>query len=114
MCYTIKIDFTELCMIILYFGWLCCFQGSVLSAFFWGYTLTQVLGGYLSDRYGAQRVLLLAGIGWALLTFSTPVIIYTFVDSSFLLYIVVFSRILVGSFQGKDLLVLLLCLCKTV
>ena len=42
--------------------------GTVLSSFFWGYALTQVLGGYLSDRFGAERVLLAAGLGWGLVT----------------------------------------------
>ena len=42
--------------------------GTVLSSFFWGYALTQILGGYLSDRFGAERVLFAAGLGWGLVT----------------------------------------------
>lgn len=50
-------------------GWSKTETGTVLSSFFWGYALTQVLGGYLSDRFGAERVLLAAGAGWGLITF---------------------------------------------
>jgi ACS family sodium-dependent inorganic phosphate cotransporter-like MFS transporter 9 len=48
--------------------------GTVLSSFFWGYALTQILGGYLSDRFGAERVLLAAGLGWGLVTVRTKFI----------------------------------------
>lgn len=50
-------------------------SGTVLSSFFWGYTLTQVLGGYLSDKFGGERVIFLAAIGWSLITFAMPSII---------------------------------------
>jgi sugar phosphate permease len=49
--------------------------GTVLSSFFWGYALTQILGGYLSDRFGAERVLLTAGLIWGLLTFWFPTVV---------------------------------------
>ncbi|KAK3743844.1 hypothetical protein QZH41_011850, partial [Actinostola sp. cb2023] len=32
-------------------------DGAVMSAFFWGYTPAQIIGGYLSDRYGGELVL---------------------------------------------------------
>ncbi|KAF9413368.1 hypothetical protein BGZ94_000761, partial [Podila epigama] len=32
-------------------------QGAILSSFFLGYILTQVLGGALADRYGGKPVL---------------------------------------------------------
>nr|CAD7455016.1 unnamed protein product [Timema tahoe] len=38
-------------------------SGTILSSFFWGYTLTQVFGGYLSDRIGGHKVIIAAAIG---------------------------------------------------
>jgi ACS family sodium-dependent inorganic phosphate cotransporter-like MFS transporter 9 len=74
--------------------------GTVLSAFFWGYTLTQILGGYLSDRFGAERVLLGAGLGWGLLTFWFHQIVYLVQDHDLAMNLIVFSRVLLGAFQG--------------
>ena len=42
--------------------------GNVLSAFLFGYALGLVPGGWLADRFGAHRVLTIAGILWAILT----------------------------------------------
>jgi len=71
--------------------------GTVLSSFFWGYTLTQIPGGYLSDRYGAERVLLLAGLIWGLLTFWFQKVV-TWAGSN--LRYVVLTRIMFGAAQG--------------
>ena len=40
------------------FTWSKPFQGALLSSFFYGYILTQVLGGYFSDRFGGKTVFL--------------------------------------------------------
>lgn len=53
-------------------GWTPERQGLVLSAFFIGYLLTQVLGGRLADRYGAKLVLGSAVLIWSFFTFLTP------------------------------------------
>lgn len=37
--------------------------------------MTQVLGGWLSDTYGGQNVLVYSCFGWALLTSITPIVI---------------------------------------
>ena len=42
--------------------------GNVLSAFLFGYAFGLVPGGWLADRFGAHRVLTVAGIFWAVLT----------------------------------------------
>lgn len=67
-------------------------SGTILSSFFWGYTLTQVcylitillirfhvnyfelkvFGGYLSDKIGGEKVILLSAIGWSMITFWMP------------------------------------------
>ena len=68
--------------------------GTVLSSFFWGYTLTQILGGYLSDKFGAERVLLAAGMIWGLLTFWFQKILALNLST------VVLARVLIGAAQG--------------
>lgn len=81
--------------------WRLLFQGSVLSAFFWGYTMTQFLGGYLSDRVGGDVVIPIAACCWSLITFWTPQLAYLSTDKYLTLRIIVFSRVLLGVFQGK-------------
>jgi ACS family glucarate transporter-like MFS transporter len=46
-------------------------MGWILSAFLLGYSLSQVPGGYLSDRYGPRRVLISAIAWWSILTATT-------------------------------------------
>ena len=42
--------------------------GNVLSAFLFGYAFGLIPGGWLADRFGAHKVLTVAGVCWALLT----------------------------------------------
>lgn len=48
-------------------------QGLVLSSFFVGYLLTQVVGGRLADRFGGKVVLATGVLWWSLFTMLTPV-----------------------------------------
>ena len=82
-------------------GRIICLQGTVLSAFFWGYTMTQVLGGYLSDRIGGDIVITTAAVGWSVLTFWTPFLVYVYTDKNSVLMMVVATRVLLGAMQGK-------------
>jgi ACS family sodium-dependent inorganic phosphate cotransporter len=54
------------------FGWDPAVMGMVLSAFFIGYFSTQILGGWLSDRWGAKGILGGAVAWWSLVTMLTP------------------------------------------
>lgn len=54
------------------FGWEPKTQGLVLSSFFAGYLLTQIIGGRLADRYGGKIVLGLGVLTWSLFTILTP------------------------------------------
>ena len=53
-------------------GWGMQQQGTVLSAFFAGYILLQVVGGRLADRYGGKAVLGTGVVLWSLFTMLTP------------------------------------------
>ncbi|XP_041356795.1 solute carrier family 17 member 9-like [Gigantopelta aegis] len=75
-------------------------SGTVLSAFFWGYTMTQFFGGYLSDRIGGDVVLPVAACLWGLITFWTPQVAYISTDKNMAIYLVVLSRVLLGMSQG--------------
>ncbi|CAG5133071.1 unnamed protein product [Candidula unifasciata] len=81
-------------------GWDKTESGTVLSAFFWGYTMTQFLGGYLSDRVGGDVVLPIAACMWSLITFWTPQFAYLSTDKHTSLYIIVLSRVCLGICQG--------------
>lgn len=76
-------------------------SGTVLSSFFWGYTLTQVLGGYLSDKIGGQKVIFLAAYGWSMITFFMPNILLLAPKSwEYSIPFIVAVRILNGACQG--------------
>jgi ACS family sodium-dependent inorganic phosphate cotransporter len=53
-------------------GWTDSEKGTVLAAFFFGYVLMQVVGGWLSHKYGGERVLIASLIFWSLCTVLTP------------------------------------------
>ncbi|XP_028667556.1 solute carrier family 17 member 9-like isoform X2 [Erpetoichthys calabaricus] len=72
-------------------------SGIALGSFFWGYCLTQVLGGYISDRVGGEKVLLLSATAWGCLTAFTPMIAHI---SSVPLLSLTLSRFLTGLLQG--------------
>ncbi|CAL1529513.1 unnamed protein product [Lymnaea stagnalis] len=81
-------------------GWDKTESGSVLSGFFWGYTMTQFLGGYLSDRIGGDIVLPIAACLWSLIIFWTPQLVYMSTGHHTSLYIMVMSRVALGVCQG--------------
>lgn len=75
-------------------------SGTILSSFFWGYTLTQVLGGYLADLYGGEKIIFISAIGWSTITFLMPNIINVPKTWNYSIHFIVFIRILNGAFQG--------------
>uniref|UniRef100_A0A6B0VA03 Putative solute carrier family 17 member 9 n=1 Tax=Ixodes ricinus TaxID=34613 RepID=A0A6B0VA03_IXORI len=75
-------------------GWNKTTAGVVLCCFFWGYALTQVLGGYLGDLWGGAKVVLGSALGWSLLTLYTPE------ATRWNLATLLVVRILLGAFQG--------------
>lgn len=54
------------------FSWSSTTIGLVQSSFFWGYLLTQILGGVWADRFGGKVVLGFGVIWWSLATVLTP------------------------------------------
>ncbi|XP_019883372.1 solute carrier family 17 member 9 isoform X3 [Camponotus floridanus] len=75
-------------------------SGIILSSFFWGYTLTQVISGYISDRIGGQKVLWISALGWSVTTFFMPEIIDSFSNDQTSVLLVAVVRMINGAFQG--------------
>ena len=46
-------------------------MGVVISAFFIGYSIMQIPGGWLSDHFGSKTVILVALTLWSIFTFTT-------------------------------------------
>lgn len=79
------------------FHWDNLFSGLVLSAFWGGYALTQVIGGRLADRIGGEKILAAALLIWSVCTFATPMAAN---ESSELL---IGTRVLLGAGEGLAL-----------
>jgi ACS family glucarate transporter-like MFS transporter len=48
-------------------------MGWILSSFLFGYSLSQIPGGYLADRFGPRKVLIAAISWWSVLTAATAI-----------------------------------------
>lgn len=76
------------------FGWNAQTNGLVLSSFFIGYILTQVLGGRLADRFGGKAVLGIGVLSWSAATLITPP------AAALGIAMLVVARILMGAGEG--------------
>ncbi|KAM7404867.1 hypothetical protein PAMP_012178 [Pampus punctatissimus] len=72
-------------------------SGMVLGSFFWGYCFTQVFGGYVSDRVGGEKVLLLSAAAWGSMTAFTPILAHFCSQPIFSMTL---ARFLMGLLQG--------------
>ncbi|XP_068161762.1 solute carrier family 17 member 9b [Antennarius striatus] len=79
------------------FHWSKSESGMVLGSFFWGYCFTQVFGGYVSDRVGGEKVLLLSTAAWGSMTAFTPVLSHFCSEP---IVSMTLSRFLMGLLQG--------------
>lgn len=70
-------------------------QGIILSAFFWGYLWPQLLGGWMSDRFGGRRVLAAGVAVWSLATLLTP-------PASVAFSLLIAMRVLLGLGEGVN------------
>lgn len=55
------------------FNWNSATVGLIQSSFFWGYLLTQIVGGIWADKIGGKRVLGFGVIWWSIATMLTPI-----------------------------------------
>ncbi|XP_078092694.1 solute carrier family 17 member 9b isoform X2 [Mustelus asterias] len=72
-------------------------SGIVLGSFFWGYCLTQIIGGHISDRLGGDKILLLSATSWGSVITLTPLVVHW---SSTPIVFLTLSRFLMGLLQG--------------
>jgi ACS family sodium-dependent inorganic phosphate cotransporter-like MFS transporter 9 len=75
-------------------------QGLVLSSFFAGHMLTQILGGYVSDRYGGELSMTVAMVGWSVLTLVTPLLVKPCPENG-KIYAFAVLRFITGCVQGQ-------------
>ncbi|KAF7844537.1 ascorbate transporter, chloroplastic-like [Senna tora] len=55
------------------FNWNSATVGLIQSSFFWGYLLTQILGGIWADKIGGKLVLGFGVVWWSIATIFTPI-----------------------------------------
>ncbi|PWC13885.1 MFS transporter [Brenneria corticis] len=57
---------------IRYFDWSATQFGLVSTAFFIGYVCTQIPGGWLADRFGGGKIVVIGALWWSVFVFLTP------------------------------------------
>jgi len=73
ICYMDRINISVTApMIMKELGWDEAALGIILSSFFVGYTLLQIPGGWLADRFGGKLILSCGVLWWSLFTLITP------------------------------------------
>jgi ACS family sodium-dependent inorganic phosphate cotransporter-like MFS transporter 5 len=72
------------------FDWSPSLQGTILSAFFYGYVVTQIPGGYLSGRFGGKWFFGIGVLTTGIFTLLTPIAAQTNV------YLFIVLRVLEG------------------
>jgi ACS family sodium-dependent inorganic phosphate cotransporter len=77
------------------FDWDSKTQGLVLSSFFYGYIVTQILGGWLAGRLGGNKVYGLGVASTAVFTLLTPVL------TNVSVYLLVTIRVIEGLFEVR-------------
>ncbi|CAH2069132.1 unnamed protein product, partial [Thlaspi arvense] len=55
------------------YSWNSATVGLIQSSFFWGYLLTQILGGIWADKFGGKVVLGFGVVWWSIATIMTPI-----------------------------------------
>lgn len=76
-------------------------QGTVMSCFFWGYTITQILAGTIADKHGGEKILSATTLSWSVLTLFTPQLFdFAYWTNSPLLFLLL-VRVATGVGQGE-------------
>jgi len=78
------------------YGWTGTQFGLVSTAFFIGYALTMLPAGWLSDRFGATKVIVIGTLLWSVFTLLTPF-------GAAAISSLIFIRVIVGLGQGVTL-----------
>ncbi|WIA29477.1 hypothetical protein OEZ86_011978 [Tetradesmus obliquus] len=68
-------------------------KGNVLSAFYWGYGVSQIPGGWAAQLYGGRRTLIASFLAWSLACLLTP-------GNASSVTLTVLARVCVGLAQG--------------
>lgn len=82
------------------FGWNKADLGVAMGTFFWGYVTTQVIGGYMADKVGGDKVLCLSVCVWGLITLFTPQFAHIKLQFISALGVITLTRVLLGISQG--------------
>lgn len=73
ICYMDRINISVTAPVIMKeLGWNEAALGVILSSFFVGYTLLQIPGGWLADRFGGKIILTIGVLWWSAFTMLTP------------------------------------------